>query len=261
SNIVNRLCDLVRNNLASPLSSSAPPSQKEVEVAENLYETIKSVKSATTYRYEEETTLDVGDDPFGYSSSSEDEEEGRLVNYSESEEEDDNKRHLTNYSLEYMQEVVDYADATDRNGKRRRSWKTVHHKFKALPNQGYISRFRTYLEQHGTKRQKTNDIDEIVYQKFLNAREQALPIHDIDLQRWALKAAKEVHLDDFHASHGWVNNFKGRHHVVSRRITNVVTRHELENIDAIVKTETEFRQNFFKLSSHYSPSQILNTDQ
>ncbi|CAF1542411.1 unnamed protein product [Didymodactylos carnosus] len=197
------------------LTSSSPTSQKEYEFAENLYETIKSVKSATTYRYSEETTMDVDDDPFDYSSSS-DEEEGHHDNNSESEEEvngeesksEKDKHHLANYSLDFMQEVVDYADEKDKNGKRRRSWKTVHHSYKSVPNQSYVSRFRTYLHQHGTKRQKTNDIDEIVFKNILHAREQALPLHDVALQRWALKAAKEVHLEAFHASHGWVNNFK-----------------------------------------------------
>ncbi|CAF4470333.1 unnamed protein product, partial [Didymodactylos carnosus] len=235
---------------------------------ENLYETIKSVKSATTYRYSEETTLDVDNDPFDYSSSS-DEEEGHHDNNSESEEEVDeeesksekDKRHLANYSLDFMQEVVDYADEKDKNGKRRRSWKTVRHRYKSVPNQSYVSRFRTYLQQHGTKRQKTNDIDEIVFKKFLQALEQALLLHDVDLQRWVLKAVKEVHLEAFHPSHGWVNNFKVRHHVVSRRITNVVTCHEIENPDEILKTENDYRENFFKSSSHYRPSQIFNTDQ
>ncbi|CAF1110829.1 unnamed protein product [Didymodactylos carnosus] len=70
------------------LNSSSPPSQKECQFAENLYETIKSVKNSTTYRYEEETTLDVHDDPFDYSTSS-DEEEGHHDNHSESEGEVD----------------------------------------------------------------------------------------------------------------------------------------------------------------------------
>jgi hypothetical protein len=98
-----------------------------------------------------------------------------------------------------MQEVVNFADAKDRNGKKRRTWKTVHHRYKAIPSQSYVSKFRKYLEKHGTKRQKTRTIDEIVYKKFLQSREKALPVHDVDIQRWGLKAAKDLELDDFHA--------------------------------------------------------------
>ncbi|CAF1394574.1 unnamed protein product, partial [Didymodactylos carnosus] len=56
-----------RNNLA--LASSSPTSQKECEVADGLFETIKSVKDATACHYTEETTLDVDDDPLNYSTS------------------------------------------------------------------------------------------------------------------------------------------------------------------------------------------------
>ena len=40
------------------------------------------------------------------------------------------------------------------------------------------------IAQQGTKRQKIQNIDQVVYKNFLNAREQYLPIHDIDIQRW-----------------------------------------------------------------------------
>ncbi|CAF1550379.1 unnamed protein product, partial [Didymodactylos carnosus] len=61
-----------RNNLG--LASSSPTSQKECEVADGLFETIKSVKDATACHYTKETTLDVDDDPLDYSSGSEEEE-------------------------------------------------------------------------------------------------------------------------------------------------------------------------------------------
>ncbi|CAF4567861.1 unnamed protein product, partial [Didymodactylos carnosus] len=83
----------------------------------------------------------------------------------------------------------------------------------------------------------------------------------LDLQRWALKAAKELHMEAFHAAHGWVNNFKARYHVISRRVTNIVTRHKIENPDEILKAENDFLDSFYKSSSRFSPSEILNTDQ
>jgi hypothetical protein len=160
-----------------------------------------------------------------------------------------------------MQEVVNFADAKDRNGKKRRTWKTVHHRYKAIPSQSYVSKFRKYLEKHGTKRQKTRTIDEIVYKKFLQSREKALPVHDVDIQRWGLKAAKDLELDDFHASHGWVNNFKSRHKIVSHRLTNIVTKHQIEDSDVIEKSKQEFIKNYYKLLPKYRSSEVINTDQ
>ena len=43
------------------------------------------------------------------------------------------------YSLEYTIEVVANADAKDSLGKRRKSSKTVHHKYKKVPDQSHKS--------------------------------------------------------------------------------------------------------------------------
>ena len=102
--------------------------------------------------------------------------------------------------MEFMEEVVRFADEKDSSGKRRRSWISIKHRYRSIPSQNYISRFRKYLSQQSTKRQKIQDIDAIVYNKFVNAHEQFLPIHDVDIQRWALQAAKETHLNDFQDS-------------------------------------------------------------
>ncbi len=61
--------------------------------------------------------------------------------------------------------------------------KTFKHRYRSILDQVHVTRFRIYLAQQGTKRQKTQNLDRIVYKMFLNAREQYLPIHDIDIHR------------------------------------------------------------------------------
>ena len=138
-----------------------------------------------------------------------------------------------------MKEVVSFADAKDSSGKNHRSWKTIKHRYRSIPDQSYISRFRKYLNQQGTKRQKTQNIDNIVYKSFLNAREQYLPIHDFDIQRWALKAARDMNIYDFQVSYRWLIAFKRRHGICSRQVTNIVTRREITNIGDIKKSEID----------------------
>ncbi|CAF1958695.1 unnamed protein product [Rotaria magnacalcarata] len=104
-------------------------------------------------------------------------------------------------------------------------------------------------------------IDTIVYNKFLKAREQYLPIPDVDIQRWALQGAKEIHLNDFQASEYWLFIYKNRHGICSRKITNIVTKKDIINFDNIVKSELEFLENFRRSSSKYLPEEIFNTDQ
>ena len=98
----------------------------------------------------------------------------RLESGSDYELEDDVKKEhaeLSKYSLEFMQSVVDYAYEENESGQRRRTWKSVKHRFQKLPNQNYISRFKKYLENNGTKQQKLEQIDKCIYEKSCEARE------------------------------------------------------------------------------------------
>ena len=159
-NIVNCLVELVQTNLNV---TSTHVTQNEREVAHFLFDTISSFANCKRYQYEEETTLDLANDSDPYTDS----DEERVYNDSHSSEANDEwedkknaaeHHHLTEYSEEFMRDVVDYADAKNKNGKRRRTWKTVYHRFKTLPSQTYVSRFRKYLKYKGTKRQKTQNV-------------------------------------------------------------------------------------------------------
>lgn len=237
--------------------------QEEHEVALYLAETIHTLCNRKLFKHQEETTLDVyGDED--HSETEEDEENDKIKNDSDYEFEngvDQQKHELLNYTIEFMQQVVDFADETDELGKRRRTWKSIQRRFRTLPHQSYISRFRKYLEQHGTRRQKMQQIDRLVYDKLINAREQYLPIHDVDLQRWAVKIARELDFGDFKASEFWVRSFKNRHKICSRKITNIITKREVLNSNEIRKSEKDFLKLFYELSSNYNEAQILNTDQ
>ena len=170
-------------------------------------------------------------------------------------------RHPSNYSLEFMKEVIAYADETNASGKRRRSWKTVRNRYKSIPAKNYTARFRNYIPHQGTKRQKINNVDEYVYKKFLNAREKFLPVHDIDVCRWGLQAAKQYKVENFRALSFWLLRFKTRHSIYSRRITNIGTRREVENDEVVQKSEIQFLKEYNSLKSKYFSHEILNTDQ
>lgn len=163
------------------------PSHEEREVAEHLAEIIISFCNLKQFAYEQETTLDFFYDPDDDDGDGfEEEEDDDTESDSDYNDEDDSMGKypkLTSYSIEFMQKVVDFVDEKGSSGKCRRTWKSIHHRFRSLPNQGYISRFRKYLEQNGTRNQKLEEIDIVVYQKLIEAREKDLPLHDIDLQR------------------------------------------------------------------------------
>ena len=236
---------------------------KERELARYICETIISFTDCKNVDYEDETTLDFDDGPKYI--SCEDDKNHSTDSLDEADDEWENKENekesLTNYTLTFMQNAVAYADETDTFGERCRSWKSIHNRYKLLPSQGYVSRCRQYISQQGTKRQKIEDIRQLVFKKFSDAREKCLPVHDVDIQRWGFKAAKELNVGNFHASHHWLLDFKRKYRIVSRRVTNIVTHHQVEDHEIIQKSKKEFLREFFALSCRYSSSQIINTDQ
>ena len=171
------------------------------------------------------------------------------------------KHGLKNFSEEFMRQVVEFADWKSPKTGRGRSWKVIHNRFKAVTNRQCIPRFRKYLEHHGTKRQKTQNLDESVFKKFAEARQKSLVVHDLDIQRWGLKVAKEIKLAEFHASHGWLENFKYRHKLISLKITNFLSHHQVENMDFIEKSKKDFVLEYNEVPAHFKPSEIFNTDQ
>ena len=98
---------------------------------------------------------------------------------------------------------------------------TVKHNFQSIPHQTYIARFRHYLERHETKKQKLDKIDDYVFDMFDRARDSALPVHDTDLRRWALKKAMDESLHTFVASSYWLYTFKCKHNIISCKVIKV----------------------------------------
>lgn len=145
--------------------------------------------------------------------------------------------------------------------KKKYTWKSTKHRFKAVPHQQYISRFRHYIEQHGTRREKMRIIDDYVYDKFEEARENVLSVHDRDLKRWAHEKAAEGLVLDFKASKHWLDVFKHRHNICSRKITKIVTRRQMTDSDTINAFADSFLAEAKRDMSHYAPEEILNTDQ
>ena len=112
--------------------------QEERDVAQYLAETIDSLCNRKQFEYNRDTTLD-----FYYGEhhsddgESEEEETDKIESDSDYETDDDaaRKHHeLSNYSIEFMQEVIDFAYEKDEFGQCRRTWKSVQRRFRALPH-------------------------------------------------------------------------------------------------------------------------------
>ena len=56
---------------------------------------------------------------------------------------------------------------------------------------------------------------------FDRAQGFALPVHDTDLRRRALKKAMDESLHNFVASSYWLYTFKCKHNIISRKVTKI----------------------------------------
>ena len=263
-NMLKVLSNLTSNKISR--NSLSPINNEEEHVASNLYKCLESILGSTSHTFETENTLDHDDElfdedvenPLPLAFTDEDLDSIKDADY----ELIDEFNLQNHFSLDYMKQVVDYYDERDPiTGKRKRKWQTVKHRFQRVPNPKCIARFRKYIEAGGTKKQKFDDVDIYVYDQFEHARHNFLSVHDVDLRRWGLKKARELHLKDFHASEGWLWNFKFRHGICSRRITKLVTKKVVENQEEINESAKHFVLETNKIIEGYSPNQVLNTDQ
>ncbi|CAF2826171.1 unnamed protein product [Rotaria sp. Silwood2] len=238
-------------------------SLREEEIINSLLTMIDNISNCTSYQIESNATLDYDDEEESGDFEEEDADsadESVDPSFDESAEAE-NMTIKANFSLDYMKKVIEYYDARDSQGRRKHTWKSTQHRFKSVPHRQYITRFRHYIEQHGTKREKLQIIDDFVYDMFEEARDNVLPVHDRDLKRWALQKAAEDSSLIFEASEYWLRVFKHRHRICSRKITKLVTRHHAEDTDAIIESADSFVRDAKRQMQNYTHEEILNTDQ
>lgn len=236
---------------------------REEEIVTYLLKMINDICNCTSYQIESDTTLDY-DDEEAFNDFEDDKidsgDESVDPGFDESAE-SENIMIRANFSLEFMKKVISFYDARDSKGRKKHSWKSTKHHFKSVPHRQYITRFRHYIQQQGTTQEKVQIIDDFVYDMFEEARENVLPVHDRDLKRWALQKANEYSNFIFEASNGWLQLFKHRHHICSRKITKLVTRHHTEDANAIIESADLFVRDTKRQMQNYAHEEILNTDQ
>ncbi|XP_043262479.1 LOW QUALITY PROTEIN: uncharacterized protein LOC122403183 [Colletes gigas] len=102
-----------------------------------------------------------------------------------------------------------------------------------------------YKKRHKLLRvgqEQINCYSQYVLEQFNSASDRSLPIHDLDLKRWALKAREVVHLPSqlFTASSKWIYNFKIQHGIVLRKINKFVTQTHILNKAELLEQSTNY---------------------
>ncbi|CAF1124292.1 unnamed protein product [Didymodactylos carnosus] len=161
---------------------------------------------------------------------------------------------FTAFTLDYMRKVVDFA----RPGI---AFTTVQREFPRVKYPMQLARFRADVENDGNRRQKLSRLELSVLEKFKQARDTNLPVHDTDIRRWSLTQAAVEGIDNFLASDKWLSNFKRRNNIGSRKVTKFVAKHKIFHKQEIHQAGEEFVSEVKKILPKYKLECIFNIDQ
>ena len=92
----------------------------------------------------------------------------------------------------------------------------------------------------GPTSEKMAVVNAAVVQMFKDCRLQMLPVHDMDLQKWALQKAKEVSYSQFKASRKWLLKFKRQNGIRLWKVTMTFSSTKLQKTDAIEASAAVF---------------------
>ena len=146
------------------------------------------------------------------------------------------------------------------NETQGRTFKSVKRQYKTL-TQAQLSRFTRQVANGGTKFDKFRQINGYVFDQVQSARQNMLPVHEEDLRRWALAKAAEIQCDQFTAGTHWIDNFKHRHGLVSRRVTKVWPKSKRAKVADIEEAANTFRNEVLSEMLNHSSNMIINIDQ
>jgi len=115
-------------------------------------------------------------------------------------------------------------------------------RYKKVKDLKQLYRWEKQVANDGVRKEKLEYISTYVFEQFQRATDQCLPIHDIDLKRWALKAREEVKLSTkyFTGSPKWIQNFKKKNGIVSRKINKFITQAQISNKAELLQETSKF---------------------
>lgn len=164
------------------------------------------------------------------------------------------------YDEEYKRNVIDFW----KSGKKYKlKFATVQARFKRITSKRQLYRWEKEISKGGNTREKLKKISEYVLTQFEDALQKSLPIHDLDIRRWALNARNQLQLsaDFFKASDKWIYNFKQKHRIVSRKINKFITQKTLTDINKLKIEADNFVEKVRTEISLVGVENVFNSDQ
>ncbi|XP_025159178.1 uncharacterized protein LOC112589564 isoform X1 [Harpegnathos saltator] len=124
-----------------------------------------------------------------------------------------------------------------------------------------LRRWKDQISAGSSKDEKLKRISEYITNRFNEALENRIIIHDIDIARWASRAQEEKNVVGFKASETWVKRFKTSYDIVSRKITKFVTKKSLLSKTDLEDKCNTFIENVKYYIERYGVDNVYNSDQ
>jgi len=161
--------------------------------------------------------------------------------------------------IRYKKRAVDYW--RNEGGKKQRTFKCVQHIFKQLRQASELYVWEKQVLDEGTRYDKIKFVAREVLSSFKAARLNKKSVHDSNLIRWALDAAKKVSFSTFRASKSWVYYFKKSAGIVSRKITKFITKRQMIDEQVIRERGLQFVDEARQHIEQVGADRVYNTDQ
>ena len=201
-------------------------STDEIAAAQQLFEVLKSFKDSYFNELDVYETLDFNDEYDEYDEKTDEEESTDEEKSTDEEDEsvddmddfDKNQQmHIYNqFTLEEMEDITEWVDQHP-NYK----FTTIKHRFQKVKFPNYITRFREYIKENGTRLGKLDKIKQFMWDEFYIKRAiEKEAVHDADLELFAIQKARELNWDNFKASESFITTFKKENQISSRRYNN-----------------------------------------
>jgi hypothetical protein len=127
-----------------------------------------------------------------------------------------------------------------------RKLSSMQSRFRWLNSVSLLYRFKKEIENGETKRSKMTTLKTLLYKEFLARRRNGVLLRNFDLRAMALKISKKLTVENFAASAWWIDRFKCKYNIVSRKVTKHVTRTNFFNEENQRRVVEKFQKDVIK---------------
>ncbi|CAF4331005.1 unnamed protein product, partial [Rotaria sordida] len=171
----------------------------EIFIAERLFEVLKSFKDSyfselyiyDSLEFEDEYDETTEEEDSNDETTGEEDNSGETIDEAKSDDEMDDYNEnehsdLRNrFTLDEMKKIIEWVDQHPNV-----RFATLSHRFKKVKHRNYITRFREYIENNGTRIEKLKQIKEFMLNEFYLQRTiEKAAVHDTDLELYAIQKA------------------------------------------------------------------------